>query len=240
MSKQQTVEKQGGTHAITVACGPMPSETPTSISRDALNALPVRRYEGPIHWVDNADTLRHAGASILSDTALGFDTETRPAFRKGEYYRPSLVQVATRDAVFLFPLRYTDAYGLLKELLNDPALPKCGVALAYDLRTLGEVFDFHAKSIVDLGHIAKRQGCAQTGLRNLTGLFLDFRIPKGAKTTNWAAPQLSDAQKLYAATDAWVCRELYCRFERSGWIRTAGAATASPPGSTSATPAPRN
>jgi ribonuclease D len=201
----------------------MTSEIPASISRETLNALPVRRYEGPIQWVDNAAALREAGASILAESILGFDTETRPAFRKGEYYRPSLVQIATREAVFLFPLKFTDAYGLLQEILNDPALPKSGVALAYDLRTLGEVFPFDARSIVDLGHVAKRHGCTQTGLRNLTGIFLGFRIPKGAKTTNWAAPQLTEAQRLYAATDAWVCRELYAHFERQGLITAARA-----------------
>jgi ribonuclease D len=204
----------------------MPTEFPASISREMLNALPVRRYDGPIHWIDSAAALRNAGASILSESVIGFDTETRPAFRKGEHYRPSLVQVATREAVFLFPLTFTDAHGLLKELLNDPAVPKSGVALAYDLRTLGEVFPFDARSIVDLGHVAKRHGCTQTGLRNLTGMFLGFRIPKGAKTTNWAAPQLSEAQRLYAATDAWVCRELYCHFENHGLITAAPAGSA--------------
>jgi ribonuclease D len=70
--------------------------------------------------------------------------------------------------------------------------------------------------VVDLGVIAKRQGYGQTGVRNLAGLLLGYRVPKGAKTTNWAAPQLTPAQIAYAATDAWVCRELFLHFRNAG------------------------
>jgi ribonuclease D len=74
--------------------------------------------------------------------------------------------------------------------------------------------------VVDLGVLARRRGMEQTGVRNLAGLMLGYRIPKGAKTTNWAAPRLSEAQIAYAATDAWVCRELYLRFETGGLLDT--------------------
>ena len=101
-------------------------------------------------------------------------------------------------------------------MLSAQGIAKIGVSLAYDLRTLRQVFAFHERHIVDLGFIAKRHGCEQTGVRNLAGLFLGYRVPKGAKTTNWAAPRLTQAQIAYAATDAWVCRELYLRFESLG------------------------
>jgi ribonuclease D len=92
------------------------------------------------------------------------------------------------------------------------------VALAYDLRSLKLVFPFMEKNVLDLGIVARRSGLDQTGLRNLAGIFLGFRIPKGTRTSNWAAAQLSAQQITYAATDAWVCRELFLRFQSLGLI----------------------
>ena len=196
----------------------MNAETPKSITRDTLNELPVKRYEGPIHFVDTPALLHAARIDILAERALGFDTETRPAFRKGESYLPSIAQVATTNGVHIFPLRYVDTHNLLAEMLAAAAIAKIGVSLAYDLRTLKQVFPFHERHVVDLGIIAKRHGYEQTGVRNLAGLLLGYRVPKGAKTTNWAAPHLTPAQIAYAATDAWVCRELYLKFEATGMI----------------------
>lgn len=196
----------------------MIADMPKSISREALNELPVRRYEGPVHFVDTPALLHAARTDILAERALGFDTETRPAFRKGESYLPSIAQVATAKGVHIFPLRYPDTHELLAEMLAAADIAKIGVSLAYDLRTLRQVFPFHERHIVDLGVIAKRHGYEQTGVRNLAGLLLGYRVPKGAKTTNWAAPQLTPAQIAYAATDAWVCRELYLKYEMTGLI----------------------
>lgn len=189
-----------------------------AISRENLNELPVRRYEGPVNFVASPAQLHAARLDVLNERVIGFDTETRPAFRKGESYLPSIAQVATAKTVHIFPLRYPDTHRLLAEMLANADIVKTGVSLANDLRTLKQRFEFSEKRIVDLGVIAKRHGYAQTGVRNLAGIALGFRIAKGAKTTNWAAPQLSPAQIAYAATDAWVCRELYLRFETEGMV----------------------
>jgi len=195
------------------------SEDPLrEISREALNELPVRRYEGAVNFVASPAQLHAARLDVLNERVIGFDTETRPAFRKGESYLPSIAQVATAEAVHIFPLRYPDTHRLLAELLASADIVKAGVALANDLRTLKQRFDFSERRVVDLGVVAKRNGYAQSGVRNLAGLALGFRIVKGAKTTNWAAAQLSPAQIAYAATDAWVCRELFLRFESSGLV----------------------
>ena len=195
------------------------SEDPLrEISREALNELPVRCYEGAVNFVASPAQLHAARLDVLNERVIGFDTETRPAFRKGESYLPSIAQVATAEAVHIFPLRYPDTHRLLAELLASADIVKAGVALANDLRTLKQRFDFSERRVVDLGVVPKRNGYAQSGVRNLAGLALGFRIVKGAKTTNWAAAQLSPAQIAYAATDAWVCRELFLRFESSGLV----------------------
>jgi ribonuclease D len=191
---------------------PLPPEYLRHIAREEMNALPIRRYEGEVHLVESPQALERAAADILREAVVGFDTETRPAFRKGEHHLPSLAQVATARAVYLFPLRRLDCSALLGELLGAPHIVNAGVALADDLRQLRQLFAFEAAAALDLGHVARRHGLKQTGLRNLTGIFLGTRIPKGTKTTNWAAPRLTPQQVTYAATDAWACRELYLKF----------------------------
>jgi ribonuclease D len=187
-----------------------------SISREEMANLPIRRYEGEVCQVATLHELTRAVNDIGRESVVGFDTETRPSFRKGESHLPCLVQVATAHTVYLFRFRGLDVSAALTELLEAPQLVKVGVSLADDLRTLKQVFPFAEKNTLDLGIVARHAGFAQTGVRNLAGIFLGFRIPKGASTSNWAAPRLTPQQITYAATDAWICRELYLRFQALG------------------------
>lgn len=197
-----------------------PGNLALSISREDMLALPLRRYEGEVCVVRTSADLERARADLRQEAVVGFDTETRPAFRKGEAYLPCLVQAATAEAVYLFQLQSealrAGCFELLAETLSAPQACKTGVALAGDLRQLGQLFAFEHANVVDLGVAARRHGLEQTGLRNLAGLFLRWRVPKGARTSNWAREQLSAQQIAYAATDAWVCRELYLQFQRLG------------------------
>lgn len=195
----------------------MPQERALAISREELNALPVRRYEGEVRVV-SARGLAAALAEILQEQVVGFDTETRPAFRAGESYPPSLAQVATARAVYLFRLRHRSLAQAVADVLAAGQVVKAGVGLADDLTALGKLVGFSARSVVDLGAAAARRGLKQTGVRNLAGLFLGFRIPKGTKTSNWAQPRLTPRQIAYAATDAWACRELYLAFRSRGLV----------------------
>lgn len=194
-----------------------PQGAARSITREAVNELPIRRYEGEVCVVEGATELGRALADLRNEEVAGFDTETRPAFRKGESYAPSLLQLATARAVYLFPLR-PPLFDALAGVLSSPVLVKAGVSVADDLRGLKKLFAFEEQSVVDLGVAARRSGLQQSGVRNLAALLLGFRIPKGAKTTNWAAPRLSAAQIQYAATDAWACRELYLELRALGLL----------------------
>jgi ribonuclease D len=189
------------------------SESVKSISHEEMNQLPIRRYAGPVHVVARHSDLGHAMQDILQEGVVGFDTETRPAFRPGESYPPSLVQFATASAVYLFQVQQQDLLGVMAEVLSSEKIVKVGVSVTDDIRNLKKLFGFDERSVVDLGKVAKRHGLKQTGVRNLAGIFLGARIPKGAKTTNWAVRRLTPQQIAYAATDAWVCRELYLRFK---------------------------
>jgi len=190
-----------------------------AISREAMAILPIRRYDGPVCVVATRTELNDALADIQQESVVGFDTETRPAFKKGERYDPALVQVATARAVYLFQLRRVDVIPGLADMLAAPGIVKAGVAVARDLKELKEVFSFAERSVIDLGVIAKRYGLEQTGVRNLAGIFLGCRVTKGARTSNWAATTLTPTQIAYAATDAWIGRELYLRFKHLALLR---------------------
>ena len=189
-----------------------------AISRGEINELPIRRYEGAVHLVASPEELALAMADIRQESVLGFDTETRPAFRAGESYLPALAQVATARAVYLFRLQRLDCAAAVREFLSSDRIVKAGVGLGDDFRQLRKSFPFTEKAVVDLSTVAKAHGHEKTGLRTLAALFLGFRIPKGSKTSNWAAAQLRPQQIAYAAMDAWACRELYLKFESLTWV----------------------
>ena len=196
----------------------LPPASARRISREEMSDLPIGRYEGAVHLVAAPANLQRAMHDIGEDSVVGFDIETRPAFRPGESYLPSLVQFATAGAVYLVQVQQQDYSAVMQEIFSSAKITKAGVSVADDLHNLKKLFEFTERAVVDLGKVAKRHGLKQTGVRNLAGIFLGRRIPKGAQTTNWAARRLTPQQIAYAATDAWVCRELYLRFKQLNWV----------------------
>jgi len=184
-----------------------------TISPEELAQLPIRRFDGPIHLVTTATELEQAVAALSHESVVGFDTETPPTFRKGQSHLPTLVQLATARAAYLCQLKRLPDHAPLRSILENPRVVKAGLALAHDLKELRRVFEFEPCNFVDLGVVAHQAGLKKTGLRNLAGMLLHFRLPKGPRTSNWGRAELTPQQFLYAATDAWVSRELYLRFQ---------------------------
>jgi ribonuclease D len=162
--------------------------------------------------------LERALEDFRQEPIVGFDTETRPSFKTSDRHLPCLIQAATARTVYLFRLRQESDFHVPAELVASPGTLKVGIGLADDIRALKLLHPFEDRSMLDLGAVAKHCGLQQTGVRNLAGIFLKLRISKSIKTSNWAAPKLSAAQIAYAATDAWVCRELFLRFRGLGMI----------------------
>ncbi|MBV9463878.1 MAG: 3'-5' exonuclease domain-containing protein 2 [Verrucomicrobiae bacterium] len=188
------------------------------LSREDLNNLPLRRYEGEICLVKTEQDARRALEDFANETVAGLDTETRPAFRAGESYLPSLVQIASARTVYLFQLRHQPFIPTISQILENPRLVKAGIGLTQDFFHLHKVFQFEGRNVVDLSKVAKHHGIKQCGVRNLAGRLLALRIGKGAQRSNWAHAHLSEKQIVYAATDAWICRELYLRLEELGML----------------------
>ncbi|MEM9444003.1 MAG: 3'-5' exonuclease [Verrucomicrobiota bacterium] len=186
-----------------------------SITKEAINKLPLKRYEGPIVWVDSDKAAARAILELEAEKVLGFDTETKPSFRKKQSFLPSLLQFATSDKVFLFRLPSLKNFAGFAEILSDKKVLKTGVALDQDIKKLNEIFEFEPNGFVDLGKLAQTHQFRQTGLRNLCAILLGFRLSKGSQVTDWSKEKLSSAQINYAATDAWASRELYIFMKRS-------------------------
>jgi ribonuclease D len=180
-----------------------------AISKDEINALPRMSYDGHIHVVDSDDKMHEAARALGEEKVLGFDTETRPAFKVGEAYPPALVQLAGSGSVYIFQLRHITSYGPLARILADKHLLKAGVAVRDDIIKLGTLFAFKPAGFVELADMSARLGIKNAGLRGLAALLFGSRISKRAKISRWDAPKLTHEQIVYAATDAWICREIY-------------------------------
>jgi ribonuclease D len=201
-------------HAETALTTPARDRTPrfrSEISREEINRLPIARYDGPVRMITSADGARAAIRELKREKVLGFDTETRAAFRKGESYPPALVQLAGEGAVWLFRLNRLAGLGGLARILSQPGVVKAGVALERDIKELREVRRFKPAGFVELEKLSDYRGIAANGLRGLAAIVLGVRISKGAQRSNWARARLSEKMIQYAATDAWACREIYLR-----------------------------
>ncbi len=184
--------------------------------REAINALPQRYYEGPVHIIRTMKQWREAMKDLESDGILGFDTETRPTFRKGKLNAPALIQLASANAVYLVQLGWLPFGAHCAELLANPGIIKAGVGIGDDMHALTRVFSFQPAGTVELADIARNNGLGSHGLRTLAASLFGWRISKGSQCSNWSVRQLSPRQIAYAATDAWIGRMIYLRFRELG------------------------
>lgn len=193
-------------------------QIPISIPKDSVNDYPLRRYEGAVAIINEDAQLDAALAEISRESVLGFDTESRPVFKRGDNYPPALLQLAGAEKVWLFQLQRLTELDKLFAVLADASKIKAGVAIRDDIKKLNEVFPFQAESFLELSDFTQKAGIVNTGLRSLAAIFLHYRVSKGAQVSNWSRAQLTTAQIQYAATDAWVSRQLFLRLQEVGLI----------------------
>ncbi len=189
------------------------SKPPTMrrISKAEINELPLIAWEGRVEVLDSIKEMEAAAEILTEESHLGFDTETRPSFRKGEHYPPALVQFANADCVYLFRIHKTKTLSPLRPVLESPDILKTGVAIADDVKELRAMEDFKAAGFLEISERTRRLGYENRGLRALAALLMNGRISKAAQVTNWAREALDEKQIRYAATDAWISREIYLR-----------------------------
>lgn len=185
-----------------------------TITKEEIKLLPKNSFEGKIIVIDNFPLFNKYIPVIQKEKLWGFDTETRPAFKKGVVNRPAMVQFSNEAYAFLFRLRRIGLPDELAEVIGDPSIIKVGVALRDDLKDLKLYRDIKPAGFIDLQKYAETFGIESKGLNKLTAIVLKFRISKSQQVTNWENRMLSQAQMIYAATDAWVCYEIYRELQR--------------------------
>jgi ribonuclease D len=182
-----------------------------SVEKSQIGELPLKSFQGQIHLVDNSRQFRQIKPLIAEVSAFGFDTETKPSFRKGKVNRVALLQLATHEHAFLFRISQTGIPDFIKNILEDARIIKIGVAIHDDLKSLNKIRPVHHAGFIDLQQYVGRFKIEDKSLKKITANILGFRISKRYQTSNWEADSLSLQQLEYAATDAWVCHEIYQR-----------------------------
>ncbi|MFW5754920.1 MAG: 3'-5' exonuclease [Marinilabiliaceae bacterium] len=180
-----------------------------SISKEDIKELPLRQFEGRVTVVEDPAKVRDVVEKLKQYQVIGFDTETKPSFKKGVSHKVALLQISTEEEAFLFRLNLTGIKGALSDLLADAEILKVGVGIRDDLRGLRELDPFTPAGFVEIQDIAPDYGIDVLSLKNLAGLLLGIRISKRQRLSNWEAGQLTEGQILYAATDAWVALQIY-------------------------------
>ncbi len=184
------------------------------ITKDEINELPVLTFPGKIQLVVNKQQYINAIRLLKKEDVIGFDTESRPSFKKGESYGICLLQLSTKDTAFLFRLNKIPFDGELKDLMADESVKKVGVAVHDDIKGLIKINSFTPGGFIELADYAKTLKIKTLGLRSLAAIFMGKRLIKKTKLSNWEAPRLTTAQLNYAATDAWVGLELYYHLQK--------------------------
>ena len=151
---------------------------------------------------------------LSKEAVLGFDTETRPAFKKGIKNSISLLQFSSRFHAFLFRISNVGLPDELIRLMEDDDILKIGAAVHDDLIELKRVRPFKSEGFLDLQKYVGAFGIENKGVAKLAGIVLGFRISKSQQLSNWDAEVLTAAQMLYAATDAWACFSIYQELQR--------------------------
>ena len=181
----------------------------SEISKEEVAGLELIQYEGPIHVIDSLEAFEQEIDHIAQQPVLGFDTETRPAFKKGKVYPTSLIQISSLEHAWILRVSRIGYPGKLLELMSVEIPLKIGLGLKDDLRRLRADFQFEPCGFLDLQHYVQAFRIDEKGLKKISGIVLNRRISKSQQVSNWDADVLNEAQLRYAATDAWVCLMIY-------------------------------
>lgn len=174
-----------------------------------IPGLPIAQFQGRIIEVRSEQEAEKAVDYLLRQDVLGFDTETRPSFTRGRCYKVALLQVSSREICFLFRLTFIGFPSVLSQLFTDTKVTKVGLSWADDVRSLRKRVDLECSPFVELQTFAAEMGIKDMSLQKLYANVFGQRISKTQQLSNWEAENYSEAQRLYAATDAWACIQLY-------------------------------
>lgn len=188
-----------------------------SISKQELAQLPVALYPGKIVMVDTPEAVPEAIKALKAEKEIGFDTETKPSFRRGQTYMVSLLQLSTHNTCYLFRLNHIGTDPRLREIMEDPSILKIGVSVHDDFHNLKKLGDLEPAGFIDLQSYVKNFGILDNSLSRIYGILFGKRISKGQRLTNWEATTLTKHQQEYASLDAYACIQIYDFLTQNGF-----------------------
>ena len=182
-----------------------------SITPEEIEKLPLMQFDGPIEVITSPGPQYDKAIRHLSQCRMiGFDTETKPVFQPHAHHNPTaLLQLSSDERSFLFRLSSLGLPDDLAEILASESITKIGAAVYDDIRGLQYYNRFEARRFMDLQHFAEHYGIKDKSVKKLSAIILGVKISKAQQCSNWEAVELNDAQKAYAATDAWICLKMY-------------------------------
>ncbi len=180
-----------------------------SISKEELAALPAASYQGDIILVDTISDAEKAVGILSQESIIGFDTETKPSFKKRQSNKVALLQLSSHTTCFLFRLNHIGMTEPLKRLLENKDIIKIGLSIHDDFHNLNQLCKINPDGFIDLQQYVKSHKIADNSLSRIYGILFNQRISKGQRLTNWEADELSAHQQAYAALDAHACIQIY-------------------------------
>lgn len=188
-----------------------------AITKEALAQMPVAHFDGDITVVDTPEGVEAAIARLYSLPVVGFDTETRPNFHKGEMHKVALMQVSGPERCYLFRLNRLGLSDTLVKWMSDPSIIKVGLSLKDDFHQLHQLRSFEPGGFIELQKLVRQYHIADSSLQKIYGILFGERISKGQRLTNWEAPSLASSQQAYASLDAFACLRIYSTLQSGGF-----------------------
>lgn len=179
------------------------------ITIEEIKLLPQKHFSGNIIVVDTPELCAEAVECLRNQPVLGFDTETKPSFRKGTKNKVALLQLSAGTVCYIFRLNKIEFNQQIAGILAHPGIIKTGVGIDDDIKSLRRICEFKPAAFVELQKFVKPYGIEDNSLRKLAAIVLGVNISKSQRLSNWELPVLSEQQQIYAATDAWVGFEIY-------------------------------
>ena len=189
-----------------------------SIDKQAINEMPRVNFPGHIHVIASISQVKSAVTALRTSPIVGFDTETRPCFHRGERHSVALLQLSSEHDAFLFRINKTGIPEPLKLFLEDESITKIGLSTSDDFHQLARVCDFKPVGFIELQQLVKQYHITDMSLQKIYAILFQEKISKGQQLSNWEATYLTDAQQSYAAIDAWACLRIYNHLQAGNFI----------------------
>lgn len=180
-----------------------------TISKEEISKMPKEGFRGKIVVIQTMAETEKAVAFLRNQPIVGIDTETKPSFTKGQSHKVALLQVATDEICFLFRLNMIGFPDELVSFLEDPKIVKVGLSLKDDFMMLHKRAPFVPEAYIELQDYVKSFGIQDKSLQKIYAILFASKISKSQRLSNWETDVLGEGQKMYAATDAWACYNIY-------------------------------